>query len=1722
MSNIVTRSVDIANRYSILGCDDLTVDIVVNTPKLDFRRVAAVTQHSPSSCTKYTVHIQEVVLKDTEVQDLGGPYPVIDYDVDISDVETMLQVEKTDAQKKVRRNKSHLGQRKIRKYAFDTTFADVDVDYLVNRQLQIDCRLPAILTQSGDSLDQPDLVLSDDEVKSVIGSDTSTDVDVRMNAIFNADASYASMSSFKTVLLDALDAVDCILDDKAKLYLGLTENILLFCWLDLPNIKSMSTLVIYLYRLAKECTGYSVVDNIHTWLGDVIMSYEGIATQGGYDILDYVGKFTKGKLFNYLQKTLCAIASVLLLKNIKFPSTEGTEADLFKTLWKAFSSRLTKQFSGDIVETVLEFCKWISTRGYELICGDSTFKSIFFEEEAAHKFDERIAQLDFMYEALDTGIEEAKLETYMQEVVSLEAICHQEFNAAENKSLKVALQRQLMLILKHKGQMLRMYKSEANRPKPFAILLSGTTAVGKTVMSSQMIPMLQRALKVLQGPEYVFNFDTNDKYMSGVTYAHNTISLDDLGNTELAYVDKVASDFVIYLINNFRRYAVMADVDSKGKIPIRPALVVATTNDPELKCTVTSVEPLSIMGRFDYHIQILVKECCGEGPEGKRTFKKEGHNPIDHNYDCWEINVFTYVPSPETTVKMIRQPVPGMTGVGFAKLMEFLVVKSSEHVDRQAALVRQMQQVHKQEYCEHNIFRYMCLRCKSKREEIESLNAANIVANNRAEIEAAVSSLPLQYTINTMGGNGLDRARKEFMWNVGHQSDRFAAWCKANSAAPVQPIKEPASYNLNLAAKMIMGFSIWNRQKIARWQTFSMACIGCMMAPLASAGASVFALGATLTMLSFFCTTSVCRIYACSRVKLMDNMTKVVKDIRRDWRRSISSMTPVFLVVGITVCAYKLWRASHKLETQGCRVSLPVPNNVSQRRDPYRPPNIEVPEINLDTKTATCDQIVGVIQRKLVILRFRKDGKFHEHCVSVPICTGFFTAPYHILQKQYDDMQVILGDTIVVNNVREVKLPGTWKRVGTTDTCLIYIPIMGDQRDLRKLFPDGDGYKSKGIGCKCVWAKASPAKSEDGDTNYIGVERGVFNTHFKTTMVKPHNLHFEYPGGEYQSALETWEGMCGSVMITDRNGPTIVGVHSAGAAGTKEARTCTLLRKDIDRCIEEMTGSDSAKLLGVQSGNFAECLDFEGTNFRYINRQRPKATTTFVDCGEFKVLGSFTAPHRNFRSSVRNTAICEDVMSIMGYDLIHGAPRYMGDWSPWNAWVTAMSKPCDMPMELLDLSYNDFKRKIISNWQPDWKDRVHPLHEDAILAGIDGLRGCYAMNMNTSMGIPYCKPKKNFLPLSTRIVENISCPRDLPDNLRKEIDDMESALLSGKRVYSVARCTLKDEPTLLTKTKVRVFMGTPFAYQFLMRKYFLMLCVIIQEHPQIFENAIGTNAESVQWTELYDYIAKFGRTRAIAGDFQAYDQKMDVKISFAFFKILIWMAAECGFTQDQQDIMTGLATETCMFTFDVCNEILMFGGGVSSGNNITEILNSGDNRLLMGGAFYALRPPNVKGDFSKHVALMTYGDDNTMTVREGSGWFNHTSIASVFYTWGLVYTMADKDAHSVPYIHMEDVEFLKRKWVWSDEYKRFLCPLAEKSIQKSLMCAKQSDVITPAVHSAQVILGANREYWQHGKEVFQYRHAQLKEILEKNDITHHLPGGVLPDYEGVARWYMES
>jgi len=493
----------------------------------------------------------------------------------------------------------------------------------------------------------------------------------------------------------------------------------------------------------------------------------------------------------------------------------------------------------------------------------------------------------------------------------------------------------------------------------------------------------------------------------------------------------------------------------------------------------------------------------------------------------------------------------------------------------------------------------------------------------------------------------------------------------------------------------------------------------------------------------------------------------------------------------------------------------------------------------------------------------------------------------------------------------------------------------------------------------------------------------------------------------------TEKGDCGTVLVAMTDfGPTILGIH-----------------QNLDK-VNELTGAVSLDIEFVSSIVEDEisdgyCMINEYTDCtNQVGDVHIKATPRFVK-GSGKVYGSFLGQRFVPRSQVRHTLLYEK-MKEEGFDCEHYPPVMTG-WEPWHLNI---KKQVEADAYVSEADLTAIGKQLTKEWltmvPSEDRSEVKVYDIETALNGIPGLRFVDSINRKSSAGFPWCHTKKRLLTF-LESDETWQEPVDIDDCVKKRIEARLTSYLDGKRTHPIYQASLKDEALPLRKIKskkTRVFMGAPVDFTLLMRMYTLGFVRIAQRNKFVFEAAPGVEAQCVEWEHLRDYLTKFGEERMIFGDFSGFDSSMRAQFILTAFDCIIDFCIACGYTKEEVRVLRGIAEDVAFPTVNFHGDLVEFFGKNPSGQALTVTINSIVNCLYMRYCYFKLNPEKEFESFRDNVALLTYGDDNGMGVSEETPWFNHTSVSEMMKTINVVYTMADKETETRPYIHIDEASFL--------------------------------------------------------------------------------------------------
>lgn len=604
---------------------------------------------------------------------------------------------------------------------------------------------------------------------------------------------------------------------------------------------------------------------------------------------------------------------------------------------------------------------------------------------------------------------------------------------------------------------------------------------------------------------------------------------------------------------------------------------------------------------------------------------------------------------------------------------------------------------------------------------------------------------------------------------------------------------------------------------------------------------------------------------------------------------------------------------------------------------------------------------------------------------------------------------------------------------------------------------------------------------------------------FQRGVDKDHIISYSHPitkerisiiGNDGESyGAKSKRGDCGSVVVSKSSrGWFISGIRVAGAKA--ESLSKRTISSPISLSILEPyldLDNDMAYL------DSREGLDINKRVGDLLPPYRKGIHTFLEPRSNVMTLGSFGQRHTH-TSQVKRTCIADDYEEEFGV-VIDAVPPLMkpeqldGEW--FNPYTLATQVSCRQSSFYTDEEVLMASRSYLEDTTKDlsWLECVKTLDTLDAINGISGDDLLNCLPMNTSGGLTFPGKKCQYF----ERVDEIWYPKP---ELMKAVKKIEECYTLGERANIVFQGSLKDEPVSSKKRsigKTRVFTACPVSFSIVVRKQFLTLTKAMRMQNYLTECAVGMNCYSTEWCDLYHYLTSFGKDKIVAGDYKSFDKEMAANVMRGAFNILIqWRKLAGSVSRKDMQIMEGIATDICQPIVNMNGDVFQFFGSNPSGQPLTAILNSLVNSIYMRIAFSDLGGSLC--DFKRQVHLMTYGDDNILNTC--LKWFNHTAIQQTLKKRNVTYTMAQKDAVSVPFIHISEADFLKRSF--EELEGRIVAPLSISSIHKMIGVMVEKGNVSEEEVIAQSYLSARMEMCLHGKEKFDNFSRKMESILENH------------------------
>jgi hypothetical protein len=798
--------------------------------------------------------------------------------------------------------------------------------------------------------------------------------------------------------------------------------------------------------------------------------------------------------------------------------------------------------------------------------------------------------------------------------------------------------------------------------------------------------------------------------------------------------------------------------------------------------------------------------------------------------------------------------------------------------------------------------------------------------------------------------------------------------------------------------------------------------------------------------------------------------------------------------------------------------------------------SFETTRHTLSMKNSSKIEFEEYLFKNCVTLKWKskqEDGIHNMHSMAFGLGGQLYICCNHTVPQTSESLEVIIAEPSAVTRNRKTTIsPVDVRRFVDLDICIIKLRCMENLKSRLNLFPS-----------KHFNSYIGPAhyvgRSKDG-TKYMNNVHGVryvenfINKH--TNCVE--NIWYGIPT-DY-----TIKGQCGAILYAmTTQGPVILGIHQLGntiPTGPKESGAISITREFLD----------SVLINDEQSRMIEPCaplFDTPTTQSCLVGDVHHKSPVYFLEKDSQMMVHSGIQGFRSTpKSKVSRTIVCDHLIQ-KGYPLTVGAPVFH-PWKPWRRALLEMGNAENtMNNEILTICKDNMVDRWVNNIDETWKESLQVYDNFSVINGVPGLKFVDKINRNTSAGSPWRKSKKylmEILPPQGEVQVPIAFDQEIMDRVNQRLDNYAN----GYQSHPIFTASLKDKALPFAKieiNKIRVFLGSPIDFTIVTRKLLMSFIRVVQMNPFIFESSPGIDAHSYVWEQLYEYLIANGKDRMVFGDYKDYDITMKANVILFAFEAIVDFHRRCGCTKEHCDMIYALGYDIAFALIDFNGTFITLFGKNPSGQALTVIINGIVNCLYVRYCYFELNPiskdfiyehhdVDVNGftetmtrrrystdplcDFDKNIRLTTYGDDHGIGVAKDIDWFNHTAMRDILAKHKITYTMAEKTRESVPYIHISECDFLKRKFRFDEHIGHIMAPLELNSIIQALMIGNSESLSD----EERVVFLCNQqlsEFFQHGKETFDYWRNLMEEIKEKFNLHPYFELHPMPTWDLLVEKY---
>lgn len=574
---------------------------------------------------------------------------------------------------------------------------------------------------------------------------------------------------------------------------------------------------------------------------------------------------------------------------------------------------------------------------------------------------------------------------------------------------------------------------------------------------------------------------------------------------------------------------------------------------------------------------------------------------------------------------------------------------------------------------------------------------------------------------------------------------------------------------------------------------------------------------------------------------------------------------------------------------------------------------------------------------------------------------------------------------------------------------------------------------------------------------------------------------FELEDSMYFS-LATQKGDCGSIIVTKDTScdGVILGIHVAGKVGCDIGLGQVISREVLKEMLDAI-GETTIRI-----------------RFPSVNAEDEKLYEKFEAYGNIDICGSLA----------KSESIILPTVSKIIPSKVHGVFQ-IPIKAPAMLTASGGVSPVLNSMEKANLIEGFYNRNLLEECRNYMEQKIcildtvgyaRTLTNFECINGIRGSDHLKALSIDTSPGYPFVLNRKRsgkldwFVRSSSKNNDIILMSKDFAAQMRNE----EDLLFEGKIPFFPFTSCMKDETRPVEKVvqgKTRMFSVGNVMHLVLCRKYYGGFVAFLTAQSPAISSKVGLNMNGPQFHDFYNFMVKGrsvteSRSNFNDGDFGSFDDSiMSSLIRDFFVTAMNWyeLNRDDDPNFERSHIIRKHLIETFMGPPHILgNVVYSLTRANCSGNFATVHINGFVNELTHRYIFCLLGRDYGKynTDFDKDVNFATYGDDSLMCLSDSvKNWYNGITLGPIFKDhFGMKYTAANKSDIPVAVRDRSEVDFCKRKFVWSDDLGRVVGQLPMAGILETTNWIKKSvDDVESTVMNIQ---SAHREIFFYGQNEY--------------------------------------